>query len=33
MSEMEAIKKGLADRNGKKNGLYVHYSPPKCKGK
>ncbi|CAH0715680.1 unnamed protein product, partial [Brenthis ino] len=29
---MEAIKKGLADRSGKKNGLYVHYSPPKLLG-
>ncbi|KAJ8731501.1 hypothetical protein PYW07_004665 [Mythimna separata] len=29
---MEGVKKWLTERNAKKNGLYVHYSPPKMVG-
>ncbi|XP_075977940.1 uncharacterized protein LOC142977743 [Anticarsia gemmatalis] len=29
---MESVKKWLTERNAKKNGLYVHYSPPKAVG-
>lgn len=26
---MEGVKKWLTERNAKKNGMYIHYSPPK----
>nr|XP_049694329.1 uncharacterized protein LOC126054136 [Helicoverpa armigera] len=29
---MEGVKKWLTERNSKKNGMYVHYSPPKLVG-
>ncbi|KAJ8721979.1 hypothetical protein PYW08_004381 [Mythimna loreyi] len=29
---MEGVKKWLTERNAKKNGMYVHYSPPKMVG-